>query len=1272
MRTMLILAAAAMLTAGSVQTTRADYPAEVLALQPLSYWRFNENITSPAYDVAINSGSLGAAGSGLYTSGDAHPVAGAIVSQPSNTAAGFGGTGQAVRVPYVADLASPAAFTVEAWVKPAVSPPPAAQSSLAAVLSCGHLADPRSGWLVYQAAGGWNFRLYNQNGTATSLSITGGPTPVAGTWYHLVVVFDGTTGKVYVNGVETASGPATGYVPNPDAAFTIGTRSDSAFHYNGDVDEVAYYNTALSATQIAVHHANGINPTPATPYDQVVAADAPVGYWRLNEPAFVPPVAANLGSLGSVANGGYVGATNASGPSGVAFPGLEANNHSAAFNGTDAFVQAGSLALSGPLTIVAWVNPNDLEGEQAIAGENTSYAFKLNGSELRFTTPGILDHASAGAAVAIGDWQQVAVTFMPGTVGGAQFYMNGQLISAADASALNRATNVFWVGKDQWAGQEFNGAIDEVAVFDRILTAGNIMSLHFTAIGSSAAPFMLSDPPVVDPAGTIYTTTPFSLTPDVAGALPMYYQWRKDGANIPGATTQTFTKASAAIGDAGNYDLVITNAFGTVTSSGVTVAIDPAVPPTLDQQPVSRSVYSGGQASFAVVASGTQPIHYQWKHAGTNLPGATNATLLVADCTAASAGAYTVGLTNVAGGRLSSSATLTLITPVADSYEAIVVANNPVAYWRLNERSGTAAFDFQGAHDGTNTDTVVLGSAAPAAPSFLGLEAGNTCYLFNGADGYVEGGSLGLSGPLTISAWVKPNVLTGDRAIAGENASWAFKLLGSELRFTTPGVLDHTTTGASVEIGVWQHVVASFAPGTAGGARFYLNGNLVGAMDASALTKGNSTFWIGKNQWAGQFFNGAMDEVALYDQILPAETIATMYAVAAYGTTTPPFVTYDPADATVAFGGTVTLSGGIAGSVPMSFQWQKDGADLPGATAASLTLSNVFYLDSGSYALHASNGNGQTNTAAATLTVMPPPTFANLTNGLVLHLKFEDNFTDSSGLGHDGLTYSPPAFVPGRLGRGIECATVANTSFTYVQVFETNSYTPLPDLQFSTNVDFSVSYWVKFTGSPGDLPFICTANVSYGNQGLTFAPGYNTGTWSYYLGAIDGTGASLGSGYATQLINDGQWHLLTHTFDRTGNAVTYLNGVQVDSRSMVGVGDLDSFNLLTIGQDPTTGYGETATFQMDDVGIWRRALSAYEAQSIYGAAQNSGQSFDVYGPVKLYVTKAGPDPVIIWQAGTLQSAPTVNGPWNPVPNASAPSYKVTPGTNGNVFYRVRL
>jgi len=142
-----------------------------------------------------------------------------------------------------------------------------------------------------------------------------------------------------------------------------------------------------------------------------------------------------------------------------------------------------------------------------------------------------------------------------------------------------------------------------------------------------------------------------------------------------------------------------------------------------------------------------------------------------------------------------------------------------------------------------------------------------------------------------------------------------------------------------------------------------------------------------------------------------------------------------------------------------------------------------------------------------------------------------------------------------------------------------------------------------------------------------------------------------------------------HSFDRSGNAVTYLDGAQVDSRAMVAVGALDNANYLTLGQDPVTSYAETATLQIDDVGIWRRALTPYEALGIYNAAQ-SGASFDTTLPTKLYINNVGGNVDVIWQAGTLLQSTTVNGPYTPVPEATALFYRTTP-TSAAMFYRVR-
>ncbi|MCP4453116.1 MAG: LamG domain-containing protein, partial [Planctomycetes bacterium] len=98
------------------------------------------------------------------------------------------------------------------------------------------------------------------------------------------------------------------------------------------------------------------------------------------------------------------------------------------------------------------------------------------------------------------------------------------------------------------------------------------------------------------------------------------------------------------------------------------------------------------------------------------------------------------------------------------------------------------------------------------------------------------------------------------------------KSSGTSLRFTTPGILDHTGGNSILEVGVWTHVAVTFDPGQSGGAVFYLNGVETDRMTASAINAGSGPSEIGHNQW-GQFYVGQIDDVAVFNHILTAEEI---------------------------------------------------------------------------------------------------------------------------------------------------------------------------------------------------------------------------------------------------------------------------------------------------------------------------------------------------------------------------------------------------------------
>ena len=74
---------------------------------------------------------------------------------------------------------------------------------------------------------------------------------------------------------------------------------------------------------------------------------------------------------------------------------------------------------------------------------------------------------------------------------------------------------------------------------------------------------------------TLHAGEPLTLAVAASGGSPLNYQWQIGGTNIAAANSTNFTVNAAAASDAGNYSVVITNAFGTTTSSIAHVVVVP-------------------------------------------------------------------------------------------------------------------------------------------------------------------------------------------------------------------------------------------------------------------------------------------------------------------------------------------------------------------------------------------------------------------------------------------------------------------------------------------------------------------------------------------------------------------------------------------------------------------------------------------------------------------------------------------------------------------------
>ena len=183
--------------------------------------------------------------------------------------------------------------------------------------------------------------------------------------------------------------------------------------------------------------------------------------------------------------------------------------------------------------------------------------------------------------------------------------------------------------------------------------SGSVTSAPATlSLASANAPVITAQPqPVTAPLGRRAT---FGVT---AKGDNLRYQWQKDGVAISGATDAVYAIPSVATADAGIYRAIVSNANGSTTSAEAGLTVVEA--PSITTQPVSQAVFLNGSATFTVVARGTN-LRYQWAMGNVNIPGATGPSYSVPRASLASAGVYSVLVTNSGGVLRSASATLTV------------------------------------------------------------------------------------------------------------------------------------------------------------------------------------------------------------------------------------------------------------------------------------------------------------------------------------------------------------------------------------------------------------------------------------------------------------------------------------------------------------------------------------------------------------------------------------------------------------------------------------
>jgi Immunoglobulin domain len=245
-----------------------------------------------------------------------------------------------------------------------------------------------------------------------------------------------------------------------------------------------------------------------------------------------------------------------------------------------------------------------------------------------------------------------------------QWFVNGT------ASGTNSST--FSIAQTTTAQ---NGAHIDVKVSN---ATGSVTSATavLTVTAEATAPAITQQP--ANTTVTAGQSATFTVT--ATGTAPLTYQWFLNG-SAAGTNSNTYTISQTTVGQTGaQIHVKVTNAAGSATSNTVTLTVNAAAPtaPTITTQPTNATVTAGQSATFAVTATGTAPLTYQWFLNGT-AAGTNSNTYTISQTTLGQTGAQIfVTVTNTAGHVTSQTVTLT-VNAVQTNTVNVLTYHNDVA-----------------------------------------------------------------------------------------------------------------------------------------------------------------------------------------------------------------------------------------------------------------------------------------------------------------------------------------------------------------------------------------------------------------------------------------------------------------------------------------------------------------------------------------------------------------------------------------------------------------
>jgi hypothetical protein len=536
---------------------------------------------------------------------------------------------------------------------------------------------------------------------------------------------------------------------------------------------------------------------------------------------------------------------------------------------------------------------------------------------------------------------------------------------------------------------------------------------------------------------------------DVDGAASLYVDGVLDEADFNYAPVEPFTFNTTAVGTLARADVSTGAIFNgaidevavwnralteeeinQVRTAGIPITSE-VFPPAVTSGLEDVTVRTGDWHFFRPQFSGTRPFAIQWFLNGAAIPDATNETYRVFNLTTNNTGDfYSLTASNSAGGITTTNATITVLADPAPA-----VRDGLVNYWPLNEilQEGEILLS-RDLYSGN--DMVLLNFLDPSdvAPG----QFGNALFFdFVSKYAYRTNGSpIYNNTNYSVSLWVKaPFETQNDRRVFSEGSSVdadPLFTLGTDAAGTSPSVrvfirndvgANAAVTGRSSTRAVfddeWHHVVWTDANGD---GKLYVDGVLDETdygYTRTSLSLDITSLGAVLRAGAGNFYFGALDEVAAWNRVLSWTEIQEIRTegIPAPLAAIPPAITAQPTSRTngVFAGDTVSIPVQYSGTLPLTFQWHRNGeviasAQNPSAGTETLVLMNVQPADSGDFFVIITNVAGAVTSSVARLEVTPhtPPASGEVLKldvGLTTAPNAQPGFTEFN-LGMNGTNFN--------------------------------------------------------------------------------------------------------------------------------------------------------------------------------------------------------------------------------------------------------------------------